>query len=285
MLKPDGSKKTPDFRVHQLGVPAVIECKRRNRITDYEIREARHVETLYDAVRPHLIDKGIHVSIEVEFSSEIFKISPDEFRSAVLLLLSNDAEGVDRVFDWGAMRYKTLRYICQLPLTRLYSPLYLDRVFDWSYAQQKWDGILCEVESPPAMLLYTAKSPRCLKWASLSPDAILKKSRGVTSLWGDAVRQISDGEMGFVYISYTEGSRPELADARTQYIKDKATEWYHRWSVMVPLTIINRVYPLSSGPGMPDLIENVIPLPQEGDEHFLQSFPTLVLVPSAHNAE
>jgi hypothetical protein len=284
MLRPDRSKKTPDFRVHSVGVPAVVECKRRHGLTEYEAREARHVATLYDAIRPFLSDRALHVSIEVKFSAEVFDVRPGSFREEVTGMLQNGVEGHEKELRWGSITFGSLRYIHQFPLTRLFSPMYLDRIFDWFHGREEWDGIICEAESPPAILLCTAKSPRCLKWASLSDKAVLKKSRGVTSLWGEAVRQIPDGELGFVYIAYTEGARPQLADARTRYIMDRCHEWYHRWSVMVPLTVINRVYPLSKGPGMPDLVENAIPMAAEGDESYLATFPTLVFVPRPHNS-
>jgi hypothetical protein len=283
MLKGDKSKKTPDFRVHSLGVPAVVECKRRHGLTEYEAKEAHHVATLYDGIRTFLRERRLHVSIEVKFSSEVFDVDCGSFREQMAVALQSSAEGYERELPWGSIRSGKLRYIYQFPPTRLFSPIYLDRVFDWSQRQEEWDGIICEAESPPAISLCTAVSPRCLKWVSLSDKAILKKSRGVTSLWGDAVRQIPDGETGFVYIAYTEGARPELADARTKYIMNRCHDWYHRWSVMVPLTVINRVYPLSKGPGMPDLVENAMPMSPEGDESYMAMFPTLVFVPRPHN--
>jgi hypothetical protein len=75
--------------------------------------------------------------------------------------------------------------------------------------------------------------PLCLKWRSESEEALTKKARGITSLWADAVKQIPDGEIGFVYIAYPEGARPGLADARTRHILKAGTEVWHRWSAQL----------------------------------------------------
>jgi hypothetical protein len=122
--------------------------------------------------------------------------------------------------------------------------------------------------------------PLCLKWRSDSEEALTKKARGVTSLWADALKQIPDGEMGFIYIAYPEGARPALADARTRDILNGATEsWWHRWSVRVPVTVVSRLYARSLGHGCPDLIESAIPGASEGCEVFLTKLPYLVFTP------
>ena len=278
MLEPDRSSKTPDFTIRNWIVPAAIECKRRNGLTEYERNEARFVETLYQTIQPWLLEQGLHVSIEAEFSTEVGQISPQLFGQAAIDLLRSREEGVHKEQSWGRLRYERLPYTDEFPTTRIFSPAYLQRVFDWPPVQTQWDGLLCEVDPPDRILVQKARNPRCLKWVSLSSTAILKKSRGITSLWADAVRQIPDGEVGFVYIAYTEGSRTELADARTRYIIEKCREWNHRWSVLMSLVIVNRLYPRAIGPGMPDLIESGVQIVAVGDEHFLTKFPTLVFV-------
>ena len=141
---------------------------------------------------------------------------------------------------FNAIRHPQI--LLRRPKTRLYSPEYLEHVFSWSAAQDDWDGLLCEVEPPGRIDVTTYTLPMCLKWRSESAEALTKKARGVTSLWADAVKQIPDGELGFVYIAYPEGSRPTLADARTRYILDAAGQFWHRWSVRVPVTVISRLY-------------------------------------------
>ena len=106
----------------------------------------------------------------------------------------------------------------------------------------------------------------------------MKKARGLTSLWADAVRQIPTGEMGCVYIAYTEGMRGAIADARTQHLLDTVQnrDLFHRASVMVPLTVIGRLYHQALGNGGLELIESVIPVTLTDHEHMLEEFPTQV---------
>jgi hypothetical protein len=91
--------------------------------------------------------------------------------------------------------------------TRLYSPEYLEEVFGWAAHQDEWVGILCEIEPPARVDVEMFMRPLCLKWRSDSEEALLKKARGIKSLWADAIKQIPDGEMGFIYVAYPEGSR------------------------------------------------------------------------------
>lgn len=150
--------------------------------------------------------------------------------------------------------------------------MFLESVFGWNTFQDEWDGILCEVQPPPknTVELYTA--PLCLKWRNESDEALIKKSCGITALWAAAVDQIPDGDIGFVYIAYPEGSRRLLADARTRYIRD-AAEFWHRWSVRVPVIMVNRLYARSLGSGVPDLIESVMGGAMPGEEFWFKKLP------------
>src|SRR6266496_1372895 len=56
MLRPDGSRRTPDYRVHNIGVPASVECKRRLGLSQYERKEAEAVQMLYQSIREPLAD-------------------------------------------------------------------------------------------------------------------------------------------------------------------------------------------------------------------------------------
>ena len=84
--------------------------------------------------------------------------------------------------------------------------------------------------------------------------------------------------MGCVYIAYTEGMGPKHADARTQHLIDSVLDrdLYHRSSIIVPLTVINRLYPQALGNGGLEMIESGIPLTMEGLDFMLSDFPTRV---------
>ncbi len=110
---------------------------------------------------------------------------------------------------------------------------------------------------------------------------MLKKARGVTSLWADAMKQIPGGDMGFIYIAYPEVRRREVADARTRDIIDACARWQERWSISMGATIVNRLYPRSLGVGVPDLIESALPI--VGEDYLTTVVPTCVFGASSCN--
>jgi hypothetical protein len=134
----------------------------------------------------------------------------------------------------------------------------LQSTFGWSEETLKWDGLVCEVADPHGLVISKAIRPTCMKWRSAAPSAAAKRARGITSLYGDAVKQIPPGETGIIYIAYPEFARAEVADARTRNILD--SDWHHSALVRVPLTFVTRLYPRPLGHGLPDLIENTIRL-------------------------
>jgi hypothetical protein len=277
MLAANRRSKTPDFRLHNFGLPSSIECKRRLGLSQYEDQESAHIRNLYEAIRPAIADS--HVMIEASFSEEIRAVDESSFVAGVSALLTGRRDRREARLDWGHISVETLNYIVDFDRTRLFSPDFLSRVFGWMPDEGKWDGISCEVDTADATLIRRAKNPRCLKWVSRNSNGLIKKSRGVTSLWGKATQQIPAGNLGFIYICYPEINRSELADARTRAILDACQRWTSRWTVQIGATTINRLYPRASRMGMPDLIESAIPLVQRGSEHLLGRLPLCVFVP------
>ncbi len=273
MLPASGSGKSPDFRLHNMHAPAVLECKRRQGLTRYELEEAAVVERLYEPLREIVKANGLHGSLEVRFRVPVDRVDPGDFVRTVSPALdqSNDADGV--VAGWGELSYRRLPFTGDTSDTRLYSPDYLQQVFGWSPLDNDWDGLLCEVEPPARIRVRRVRLPFCMKWRSDSSEALTKKARGVTSLWASAAKQIPAGEVGFIYIAYPEGQRGEVADARTRHIVATSLELWHRWSIRIPVTVIGRLYARPLGPGVPDLIESALPGVSPGEEHWLAQLP------------
>ena len=281
MVPENKSRKVPDYRVD--GLPALsgaIECKRRLGLINYELTEAKQVEVLYNLVRPRLRESGTHGSIEASFTVPVTSVPSGEFREAVVTALEarRPEDGISA--KWGSVAFNPLPYRRTIFSSPLYSPNYLEQVFRWSPLQDQWDGLLCEVEPPPQITTELFTMPLCLKWRSESDIALIKKARGIMSLWGDAIKQIPDGDVGFVYIAYPEGSRPALADARTRHILDTMPKVFHRWSVRVPATIVSRVYSRPLGDGRPDVIENVMLIASKEQEFWLKRLPTRIFTDS-----
>jgi hypothetical protein len=271
MVPENRARKVPDYQITGLGpIPSAIECKRRLGLTAYELDEAQAVEKLYGALRPVLLERGTYGSIEASFKVPLQSVSSSEFIEGVLSAVDRQKSSPE---GFGSVTFQPLPYLRSTATTRLYSPEYLEQVFGWNPLQDEWDGILCEVEPMPSVIVELFKRPLCLKWRSESEEALKKKTRGITSLWADAVKQIPDGEVGFVYIAYPEGSRPGIADTRTRDILKAATNVWHRWSVRVPLMLVNRLYPRSLSEGRPDLIESVLVGAAKGQELWEKELP------------
>lgn len=237
------------------------------------MEEARSVEGLYNTVSRELRDRGVYGSLEVSFSVPVESVPVDEFVKLTHEIVGKPDEENARHTSWGALTFQSLPYRRSVAETRLYSPEYLDQVFGWGVNQDEWDGILCEVDPPATVSVEMFMRPLCLKWRSESEKALLKKARGIKSLWADAIKQIPDGEIGFIYLAYPEGSRAAIADTRTLQIMKELNHAWHRWSVRVPATIVSRIYPRALGVGVPDLIENVLLLATEGEEFWLTKLP------------
>jgi hypothetical protein len=277
MVTENRAQKVPDYRITGIGaIPGAIECKRRLGLTHYELQEARHVEALYAEARPHLRKRGIHSSVEASFAVPVASVLATEFCDDVLSIARHDQDIAVKRTRWGTLTARRLPFWEAVPETRLYSPDFLREVFDWDPAQMDWDGLLCEVEPPNRIIVSSYVSPLCLKWKSESEEALTKRSRGITSLWADAVKQIPDGELGFIYIAYPEGARAVVADARTRHILGAMQKSWHRWSVRIPVTVISRLYARPVGGGCPDLIESALPGAAEGQEFWLTKLPRLI---------
>jgi hypothetical protein len=273
MLAASGSIKSPDFRLPNMHAPAVLECKRRYGLTQYELDEAAAIERLYAPPREIAKAEGLHGMVEARFEVPIETVDPGDFVRVAKSVIDQSIDAEGRFVSWGSLAYRRLPFGGDVPDTRLYSPDYLERVFGWSPADNDWDGLVCEVEPPERVRVRTFRLPFCLKWRSNSPEALTKKSRGVTSLWAKAIKQIPPGEVGFIYIAYPEGQRGELADARTRHIAEMSRKMWHRWSIRVPVTVIARLYARPLGAGVPDLIEAAMPGASEGEEHWLAQLP------------
>lgn len=259
MLAERGGVKTPDFRVHGLPLPTVMECKRRIGLSAYVQKEADAVAGLYHAARPLLQGDVAGWMLEVEFVEEIANVAPETFVNSVREVVGRASLGTAELsMPWGSLRVVALLPEVDLAETRLYSPGMLRSVFGWTADTTDWDGLICEVANAPRLRVSRAIRPMCLKWRSVAPTAAEKRARGVTSLFGDAAQQIPPGEVGIIHIAYPEFARAAVADARTRDILDN--DWYHSPFVRIPLVYVARLYPYPLDNGDPDLVENVMRL-------------------------
>ena len=278
MLPTDGVAKTPDLTDSTaLAFQPASSARGDSICPDMSLGKRNTYRRWTDAIGPALAET--HSSVEASFTAEPLSLTAREFSAFVTPLLFRGSERRVSEAPWGTVAIETLPYTLDIPWTRTYAPNFLSAVFGWHPDDGEWDGLSCQVDPMPSIMVRRVKNPRCLKWVTRSATATLKKSRSITSLWGRAIQQLPTGELGFVYIAYPEGHRGEVADARTREILEACQRWKHRWSISVGATVVNRLYPRTLSVGMPDLIESTIPIVAEGDEHFLRMLPNCVFVP------
>ena len=155
------------------------------------------------------------------------------------------------------------------------APNALSLAFEWDPMLRDWDGVVCEADPPDSFIVEEVRHPMCLQWKTSHPAAIKKKLRHIKDLFADAEKQTPQGEMGAIYLAYLEGSRSELADERARQIIDEAQQhWWHEGGKVIPLVVVARLFAHAVGVGVPDLIENVLPL--HTDPFFARTLPTTV---------
>lgn len=263
MLTADKSGKSPDLRIHDLaGVPFVVECKRRIGLFAYELGEAETIRAWFAPIRERLAGGGDSVVIDVELFAQMSVVSAVDFADAVGEALARGTA----VRPWGTAHARELARRQAIEPTRIYSPDMLASAFGWDFEAGDWDGLIADVNADDCVIDEIVQ-PRALRWRSRSPEARLKKSRGITSLVGDATQQIPVGEAGAIYVGYNESSQSH-ADARTQNTLDEIAQrkWFHRPGQQVPLVIASRFIASPRGVGVPDLIESSMILCESGWE-------------------
>ncbi|MCY2967207.1 MAG: hypothetical protein NT069_26825, partial [Planctomycetota bacterium] len=126
MLPASNKHKSPDFRIHDLPVPLVVECKRRLGLNEYAEKEARHVERLYSAGE-ELFDR-CHPLVEVVFNEEVSLVTAESFVEALAPLCESWDNEAETVTPWGTIRLRRLPNVQEIPTTRMFSPVFLQEV-------------------------------------------------------------------------------------------------------------------------------------------------------------
>jgi hypothetical protein len=118
-----------------------------------------------------------------------------------------------------------------------------------------------------------------LAWRVDAEAAIIKRSRAPLGLFAKAVTQVPRGEFGLVYVSYPEGARSDVADNRTEVYMERIHQWEHDGAIRIPATFLVRQFPLRTGHGNPDMIENTVQFLSEeggGDEWIFREYPAAI---------
>ena len=262
-------KKTPDLRLNGLPVPVVIECKRRQPLTDYERMEFSVMRDVFALLCAERKELGLIGELAITFKQEMVNLPPVGIVEAVRDLTNSVSPYAAKETEWGSVYLRPVAVSQEFERTRLYSPDFLARVFGTDLELDEFDGICAVADNARFPEVERAELPFLLKWTSDSATALQRKLQTIKSLWIQAAEQIPAGEMGLIYLAYEEGHRPSLADARTDAIRELASTIYFKPGPMaVPLTVVSRLYPNVVREGRPDFIESTMPLAEGEWDNF-----------------
>lgn len=277
-LEPQGGK-TPDLRCHD-PYPLVIECKRKQVLTEYEITEERAMRKLFDKLDAEAREAGMWGAFSLHLSVDSRAAPVDEIVACLLQMrfAGNRCEKVNH--SWGTAAYTESARLVEIGgYTRMYSPAMLNAVFAWNSDLAAWDGLVCRVGNYEESVVDMAEEPIGLLWVNGSEQAIKKRSWGPMSTLSEAIEQIPPGEFGIPYVAYQEGARSTIADMRTFNFAEWLKECSHPANIRAPFGRIVRLYPRPLGHGAPDFIESSISfVANYGDDVLPGLFPSTVIV-------
>ena len=275
--------KTPDLRLHDMPLPAVVECKRRQVLNAYEIEEFSLIRAAFATLCTEWEDLGLVGELAIEFRKEIKHVTVAAIVQSIRDMTKGLSPYATVETEWGSLRLKPVEVSKDFEPTRLYSPEFLHNVFGTDLELDEFDGICAIAKNSWAPVVERAELPFSLKWTSNSTAAIERKLQTVRNLWIEAVDQIPTGEAGLIYLAYEEGHRPTLADERTEAIRKLAGNiYFKRRGISIPMTLISRLFPNTVSEGRPDLIESAIPMVDGDEEDFsiwTREMPTRIFVP------
>lgn len=245
--------KTPDIRIHDFGMPLVVECKRKSSFTEQAKAEAAVMASVFGKLRARVRGSA---QVRLELSAPLCD-AERVCQSIERIWRQGERSSADE--SWGIVTCEPLNERATFEYTRLYSPAFLAAVFDWDQeASFAWDGLICKVDTPSRLLLDTARNPLALVWKQTIDGASPAKFRGITSLFADGVSQIPAGEAGVVYVAVEEGTRADFADLRNEVIAAELRNWTMKWGSVALGVVVDRIYPHPVGEGRPDLAEAVV---------------------------
>ena len=238
---------------------------------------------LFLALRVAARKKGLWGTFHLTVSVEAAEIDVNEIVAKLIGQRFATYPGRDLTYPWGVTALTPHPSFVDLPFgTHIYSPNMLEFLFDWSTDLPDWDGICCSVETRGEPIVDEVSHPIALIWKNVSPNALRKRTRAPTNLFGSASFQVPMGEFGIIYVSYMEGGRAEIANMRVKAFGDRIKEFEHSDKVRIPTSVLCRLYPRPLNEGQPDLIESSVRYVSGtyGEPLLFEHFPTTVFTQS-----
>jgi hypothetical protein len=279
-------QKSPDIRCHD-PYPMVIECKRQEPISKYEAVEDDVMRKVFHALRTAARRHGLFGTFHLELIVEADKLDINDVVARLIShrLLPNPSRKL--TYAWGTVAYfPSLQRVWLPEPTRIYSPNMLSRLFGWTSDLPIWDGICCSIDARGEPIIDEARQPLALLWKNDAENALKKRSKAPTNLFGKASMQIPPGEFGAIYVSYVEGGRAEIANMRQEAFAQRLKSFDHSGKIRIPIAVLVRLYPRSLEHGQPDLIESNVRYLSGlyGDAELFDLFPTTIYTPFPEDA-
>src|SRR5436853_894121 len=166
-IDPRGSHTSPDLRIHDLGFPAVVECKMQSRLSEHERNEFLIISDIFSFMVSERKTTGLLGSMSVISRLPLREVGCEELLKVALQCTRglNPYQTFEQ--NWGSVFFEPIAPSIDLPaMTRIYSPDFLEWVFDWRCEDIKYDGICALVANNGAIMVGRAELPFCLKWRS-----------------------------------------------------------------------------------------------------------------------
>ncbi|MGO7018402.1 hypothetical protein [Rhizobium leguminosarum] len=275
---PATHEKSPDLRCHD-PIPLLIECKRQDALSQYELGEEAIMRLLFTALRIEAQKKGLCGTFHLELAVEVAQIDIADVVSRFINQRLAPKPSRKLSYPWGSVAFFPSPMRVWLPeTTRLYSPNMLQHLFGWESDLPTWDGICCSIDANGEPEVDLAINPIALIWRNDSGKALKKRSWAPINLFSKASLQIPAGEFGIVYVNYIEGARAEVANMRLDAYAGRLQEFEHSDKIRIPISLLVRLYPRSLGHGQPDLIESSVQYLSGlyGDKELFDFFPSRI---------
>ena len=255
------AQKTPDLRLHGKPFPIVVECKRRQALNAYELKEFSTIREVFSILCAEREELGLVGELAIDFEQELVNLPAASIVQSIRDMTRTLSPYAAEETEWGSIHLKATTVSTDFEPTRLYSPEFLHWVFGIDLELDDFDGICAIAKNSQFPVVDRAELPFLMKWTSNSEAARDRKLQTVRNMWIEAVDQIPTGEAGLIYLAYEEGHRPVLADARTDALRALVNDiYFKRRAIAVPMTVVSRLLPNIVLEGRPDLIESTIPL-------------------------
>ena len=279
------SEKTPDLECSD-PFPLVIECKRQDALSPFELEEEAIMRAIFVRVRHLARAKGLAGRYELRLSVEAKNLEVEEVAGAIFRQRLSAHSDQPLSYPWGTVAFEELPRRGRLrDVTVAYSPTMLEQVFGWNTDLPEWDGLCCSIANARGGVIDEVQSPIAILWSNASPQALRKRTWAPSNLFGSATGQIYGGAVGIIYVAYVEGAREEAADLRVAAYHERLKDWEHAGDIRVPISVLSRLYPRPLGDGNPDLIESGVRVlsAEYGDASLFDDFPTTIFTQSSED--